>query len=103
MPLRARQITLVASTATPLLVKGTTGTKFPNIAGTVSDPIPIQLRNEDAAAIIWIGGPDVDATHGQSLKPGETMPLNVYGFDGLEIPYAFSTGTPIISVLAGRQ
>jgi hypothetical protein len=100
--LSARQITLVASTATPLLVAGTgTGTTFRNTAGNVQDPLPIQVKNEDAAAVVWIGGPDVNATHGQSLNAGQSVIMNVYGTS--EIPYAFSTGTPIVSVLAGRQ
>lgn len=100
MPFSARQITLVASTATPLLVQGTTGTKFNNVEGMVSDPLPIQIKNEDATAVVWIGGSDVSATKGQSLDAGQVLPMNVYG---TEIPYAFSTGTPIVSVLAGRQ
>ena len=91
----------MASTATPLLVVGTTGTKFPNITGAVTDPVPVQIKNEDAALTAWIGGPDVSASKGQSLGPGVVMTFNLYG--DLEIPYAFSTGTPIVSVLVARQ
>lgn len=103
MALSARQITLVASTPTPLVVlgSGTTGTTFKNTSGTVTDLLPVQVKNEDATAVVWIGGPDVSATNGQSLNPGQAMTMNVYG--AKEIPYAFSTGTPIISVLLGRQ
>lgn len=90
----------MASTATPLLVKGTAGTDFPQITGSVSGPIPCQIKNEDASAVVWIGGPDVSATDGQSLDAGETLPLNLYGSD---IPWAFSTGTPVVSVLCGQQ
>jgi hypothetical protein len=100
MALSARQITLVASTPTPLLVLGAgTGTTFKNISGTVTDLLPVQVKNEDATAVVWIGGPDVSATKGQSLNPGQAMTMNVYG----DIPYAFSTGVPIVSVLLGRQ
>ena len=103
MALSARQITLVASTATPLLVSGTgSGTTFKNASGgTVTDSLPVRIRNEDASATVWIGGSDVSATAGQSLKPGEIMTMNVYGIS--EIPWAFSTGTPVVSVLCGRQ
>jgi len=100
MALSARQITLVASTPTPLLVQGTTGTQFKTISGIVSDPLPISVRNEDAAVVVWLGGSDVSATRGQSLSPGQTAMVNLYSGD---IPYAFSTGTPIVSVLVGRQ
>ncbi len=98
----ARQLTLVASTPTPVLVQGTgTGTTFKAIQGTLQDPIPIRIRNEDGAAIVLIGGSDVDATHGQTLKPFETFTANLYGEK--EIPYVWSTGTPVVSVLLGRQ
>lgn len=101
MALKARQITLVTSTATPLVVKGSTGTQFVNAFGGVQDPIPYSIKNEDAAITVWIGGPDVDATHGQSLAAGQSMQFNLYGDS--EVPYAFAVGTPIVSVLAGRQ
>jgi hypothetical protein len=108
MALSARQITLVASTITPLLVFGTgTGTTFKSISGSVQDPLPVRLRNQDASVTIWIGGPDVSASLGTSLKAGETMTMNLYGGSSpsvtSEIPYAFSTGTPVIEVLLGRQ
>jgi hypothetical protein len=101
--LYARQITLVGSTITPLIVAGAalTGTTFVNVNGSTQDPLPCRLRNADAAAVVWIGGPDVSATKGTSLKAGETLTMNLYGSS--EIPYAFSTGTPIVEVLLGRQ
>jgi hypothetical protein len=102
MALSARQITLVASTPTPLLVLGSgTGTTFKNIAGNTQDTLPVQVKNEDSAAVVYIGGPDVSATNGQSLPPGQSLTMNLYGSG--EIPYAFSTGTPIVSMLLGRQ
>jgi hypothetical protein len=101
MPLVARQILLVTSTATPLIVKGSgSGTTFKNTDGTLQDPIPVIVKNEDTVITVWIGGSDVDATHGQSLAPGQTLPINMYGSD---VPYAFAVGTPIVSVLVGRQ
>lgn len=102
MALSARQITLVASTITPALVSGTgSGTTFKNINGTIQDPIPVIIKNEDATAIVYIGGPDVSATNGQSIAPGSSFTANLYG--SAEIPYIFSVGTPIVSVLLGRQ
>jgi hypothetical protein len=102
MAFASRQTTLVASTPTALLVSGTgTGFTFKRIQGTLQDPLPVIIKNEDAAATVWIGGPDVSATQGQSLAPGATDTYNLYG--ELEIPYAWSTGTPVVSVLVGRQ
>jgi hypothetical protein len=97
-----RQITLVASTATPCLVAGTgTGTTFVNIVGNLQDPLPVSIKNEDASAVVWWGGSDVSATKGQSIAAGSSVTMNLYGAS--EIPYVFSTGTPIVSVLCGRQ
>ena len=96
MALKAVQITLVTSTATPLLTKAL----FPNVVGAAADPIPLIVKNEDASIVVWIGGPNVDATHGQSLVAGASIPMALYSND---VPYAFAVGTPIVSVLAGRQ
>lgn len=103
MALRARQVTLVASTATPLLVAGDgKGFTFTNLGGTVSDPLPISIKNEDATATVWIGGDDVSAHRGQSLAAGAVSIMNFYG-NPVDIPYAWSTGTPNVSVMVGRQ
>lgn len=100
--LKAIQLTLVADTATPCLVKGNgSGTTLKNISGTVQDPLPVEIKNEDGASIIWVGGSDVDMTHGQSIGPGASKAMNLYGES--EIPYVWSTDTPIVSVLVGRQ
>ena len=97
MPLKCVQITLATTTATPLL----TAALFPNIQGAAADPIPLIVKNEDGALTIYIGGPNVDATHGQTLTAGSSIPMALYNSD---VPYAFApSGTPIVSVLAGRQ
>ena len=96
MALSAVQVTLVTMTATPLLTK----TLFPNVIGAAMDPIPLIVKNEDAVITVWIGGPNVDSTHGQSLTPGSSIPMALYSND---VPYAWASGTPIVSVLAGRQ
>src|SRR5215467_6716090 len=103
MGLSARQITLVTSTATALLVVGSgSGTTFKNISGTTQDPLPVSVKNEDASIVVWLGGSDVSATNGQSLNPGQTILMNLYGTP-VDIPYAFAVGTPKVSVLVGRQ
>lgn len=101
MALKGIQITLVTSTATPLLVKGAGTTQVVNSIGNIGDPIPIIIQNLDAALNMWIGGPNVDATHGILLGPGQSLPMNLYGES--EIPYVFAVGTPIVAVLVGRQ
>lgn len=102
MAFRAVQLTLVANTATACVVLGDgTGTTFKNVGGTVQDPLPIIIKNEDGAAVVWWGGSNaVDATHGQSIPAGGSVPMNVYGND---LPWVFSTGTPVVSVVCGRQ
>jgi hypothetical protein len=75
---------------------------FSNIVGHVQDTIPVQVKNEDSSAIVWLGGPDVSTTNGQSLGPGETQPYALYAND---YPYAYTTSasSPIVSVQVLRQ
>lgn len=103
MAFKAIQLTLDSETATPTIVRGSGATQFINVpaVGSVGDPIPVIIKNEDASDIVWWGGPDVDDTHGQSIAPGDSVPMNLYGES--EIPYVWCDGTPIVSVLLGRQ
>jgi len=96
MALICVQYTLQASTATKLLDPA----HFTNVVGAVQDPIPVIIKNEDASATVWIAGQQVSATTGQSLPAGGSIPMALYSND---VPWAFSTGTPIVSVLVGRQ
>jgi hypothetical protein len=100
MAFSARQITLVASTPTPLLVQGTTGTDFINIQGSLQDPLPVYIEVASGATV-YLGGSDVSATKGMLLPTATPIPLSLYGSS--EIPYVFSTGTPVVTVLCGRQ
>jgi hypothetical protein len=99
MAFATQQITLVASTATPLLVQGTTGTKFNQIVGQVTDPIPVQFMIT-SGTVYW-GGPNVSASNGFLMVANSPVIVNCYGPS--EIPYCFSTGTPTIYVACGRQ
>lgn len=102
MAFKAIQLTTGAAQAA--LVKGTGAAQFNNMPafGSVTDPIPVSIKNEDATNLMWWGGPDVSATKGQSISPGEKVVMNVYNES--EIPWLFSaTGTPIASVVCGRQ
>lgn len=103
MAFKAIQLTLETETATPTIVRGNGAAQFRNTpaVGSVTDPIPVSIKNEDDAEIVWWGGPDVDETHGQSIEPGLGVIINCYGDS--EIPFVYSTGTPIVSVLLGRQ
>ena len=98
MTIKARQFSLAASTATALLPPAT----FSNLAGATQDPLPVVVKNEDASATMWIGGPDVSATNGQSLTAGQSLPMALYAND---YPWVFTTSgsSPIVSVLVGRQ
>lgn len=104
MAIKARQVTLTANTPQACLVQGTgAGFTFTNIKGTLQDPLPVVIKNEDqnTGIVVWWGGSDVDSTHGQSLQPGESVPMALY--NETEIPYVWSTGTPVVSVVCGRQ
>lgn len=103
MAFKAVQLTLVTETPTPTIVRGSGSTQFVNgpWSGSVTDPSPVSLKNEDDAITVWWGGPNVDATHGQSIPPGGVVVMNLYNES--EIPYVWADGTPIVSVLLGRQ
>lgn len=98
MPLKARQFAIAQNTATLLVPKSS----FNNQPLSVGDSLPIQVKNEDSTATVWIGGPDVTATQGQSLAPGNVTVMNTYNAD---YPWAYTTASsnPIVSVLVGRQ
>lgn len=102
MAFKAARVTLNSSTATALLALGSGAGQFPNIGGTASDPLPIQIQNIDGAITIYIGGPAVTAATGYPLAPGQVFTANLYGSS--EIPYAIgASGGPIAAILAGRQ
>lgn len=104
MAFSARQISVIgAAAAVPALVQGTTGTQFKIVPaqGTLQDPIPVILKNEDTVNTCYWGGSDCDATHGQSIPPLGTVPMNLYGAS--EIPYLFAATTLVVSVVCGRQ
>lgn len=103
MAFKVIQLTLTADTATPTLVQGSGDSQFRNISGQVNDPLSVSIKNEDDAAIVWWGGPDVTDTTGQSLAPGATQVFALTGITISDIPYVYSTGTPIVSVAVGKQ
>jgi hypothetical protein len=96
--IKSRQFALVQNTPTNLVPPAS----FSNLVGHVQDTVPVQVKNEDSSAIIWLGGPDVSDTRGQSLGPGETQPYALYAND---YPYAYTTSasSPIVSVQVLRQ
>jgi hypothetical protein len=98
MALNTQQITLVASTATPLLVVGSTGTDFLNITGNLQDPLPCTFMV--ASGTVYWGGPNVSATNGFLMVANAPVTLALYGSD---IPYVYSAGTPVVYVAVGRQ
>lgn len=96
MPILVVQYTLSAVTATNLLSPA-----FTNRKGAAADPIPLIIKNEDSSITVWIGGQNVSPTTGQSLGPGGSIPMALYNSD---VPYAIAnSGSPILSVMVGRQ
>lgn len=103
MAIKVVQLTLTADTATPTLVQGSGDAQFKNVSGQANDPLSVVIKNEDDAATVYWGGSNVDATHGQSLAPGASQTFALVGIPVSDIPYVYSTGTPIVSVAVGRQ
>jgi hypothetical protein len=99
MAFNSAQITLGAATATPLLVQGTTGTKFNVISLGLQDPLPVQFMIT-TGTVYW-GGPNVSASNGFLMIANVPVVMNVYSND---IPYCYQTaGGAVVSVVVGRQ
>lgn len=98
MTIKCVQFALAQNTATNL----TPSSSFPNLLPSLQDPTPISIKNEDASAVIYIGGPDVTNTKGQSLAAGASMPMALYAND---VPWGYTTSAanPIVSVMVGLQ
>ncbi len=104
MALRSQAIALNTSTATPLLVKGTSSGQFPNISGTVNDPLPVIIQNNNASISITVGGPNVASEGGVVIPAGSSLQLSLIGSPVSDIPYAVSaSATPNATVICGRQ
>jgi hypothetical protein len=93
MALSSQQVTLTASTITDLLA--TAGFKK---VGSVTDPLPIQFMI--TAGTCWWGGSNVSAANGFLMVVNSPVVLNVYSND---YPFVFSTGTPLVYLVVGRQ
>lgn len=101
MSLKSIQLGLTTA-AQAAIVQGSGSTQFKNAAGTLQDPLPVQITNLDAAIIIYIGGPTVTSGTGTPIPAGGTWIGNLYGVS--EIPYLVAaSGTPTAAVLVGRQ
>lgn len=102
MAFKTAALTLVGSTATAALVKGSGTGQFKNIVGTVTDPIPVMIMNTSATATL-VGGPNVGTTGDPGFPLVQNVPFVVNCYGESEIPYLYSTGTPTINVICGRQ
>lgn len=101
MALKSIQLTL-STTEQAAIVQGSGAAQFKNAAGTLQDPLPVQITNMDAAIIIYIGGAGVLSSTGTPIPAGETWIANLYGTS--EIPHLVAaSGTPTAAVLLGRQ
>lgn len=98
MALKVRQFALAQNVATLLLPSSL----FTFTAGTNADRVSVSIKNESTTDTVWIGGPDVSTTQGQSLAPGESQPFAFYKND---VPWGFTSAadTPVVSVMAAGQ
>jgi len=104
MGVKSIQITLNATTATPLIVKSDgSGTTFTNAHGAIGDELPALITNTDATIKIYLGGPGVTALTGTPLAAGAALPINFLGSDGQALEAIAASGAPVVAVLVGRQ
>lgn len=71
-------------------------------AGTLNDPVPIIITNQDATNPVYLGGMDVTGpTNGTPLAAGESITRNVVGNDS---EFVAGNGNSVeVSVQVGRQ
>lgn len=79
----------VATTATLLLTAGNSER--------------VLVRNEHATVDCYLGGSDVDATHGLTLKAATTLPVQLVVMSGESLYAAAATGTVTVSVLRSNK
>jgi hypothetical protein len=70
-------------------------------AGTVNDPLPIVIANQDATNAVTLCGVGGAATVGTILIAGASITRNVVGNDSEYV--IANAGTPKVSVEPGRQ
>lgn len=102
MALKSIQLVMSAVTAQAAIVQGSGSAQFKNAAGTLQDPLPVQITNLDPTITIWLGGSGVTAGSGTPILAGQSWVGNLYGTS--EIPWLIAaSGTPTAAVLLGRQ
>jgi hypothetical protein len=71
------------------------------MAGTVNDPVPIVIMNNDSANPIYVGPFNVTSTSGVKIPAGGSITRNVVGNDS---EFAISTGGTVNTLVeVGRQ
>lgn len=105
MALKSIQLVLVANTAQAAIVQGAGSSQFPNLSGTVQDPLPVLISNLDPALTIYVGGPGVLPGTGTPIGPGSSRAFALIGSPVSDIPWVIgsSGATPTFAVLCGRQ
>lgn len=69
--------------------------------GTINDPVPAIITNQDASVSAYLGGAGVTSAAGYELKAGASITVSIIPTDVL---YAVTaSGTVRLDVLAGRQ
>ena len=102
MAFNSVQIATNSSTTTALFVQGSGAGKLLNLTGSVTDPVPLLVKNMDASITIYIGSSTVSSSTGYPLLAGATFPIAL--INSGDILYGISaSGTPNIAILAGRQ
>lgn len=81
----------------------TTGNGFTNLTGNVTDPVPFVIKNIDSTITIYLGGSGVTTSNGYPLLAGQSVTLSSINSEAGSLWAVAASGTPKLSVLAGRQ
>jgi hypothetical protein len=102
MTVKSTQISVATTGQTELF--GPSVTRFGDNFGTVGDPAPVVLVNQDPTNPVYLGGPDVTSsgtTGGVELAAGASVGLSIVEGD---VWYGVATGAAVtVGVAAGRQ
>ena len=90
---------VVISSATPTNIGASPA---PGI-GALIDPIPVQIKNIDAAITIYLGGPTVSTSNGYPLLAGASISFGFVAGDEDGLYALAASGSPKIAYLSLRQ
>ena len=103
MPFNSAQISVPTANNVNLVPQGTGAGLFQNVTGSISDELPVIVRNTDATNPVYLGGENVTILNGLILKAGESLNFSCLGTDAATLSAIATGGAVVVAVVLGRQ